>query len=96
LTPDGGEPDPDELLRRLREAAGPAPLPPLRLGEATPSDRPGAAGQAIGGARRAMLRLLTPALGELVAQLERDRHRQRAELEELRARVAALERDAQP
>ncbi len=92
---EGGEPDPDDLLRQLRQAAGPAPLPPLRLGEPTPSDRPGPAGRLVGGARRAMLRLLAPALAELVSQLERDRHRERAELEELRARVAALERDAE-
>ena len=90
----GDEPDPDDLLRQLHQAAGPAPLPPLRLGEPAPSDRPGPAGSLVVGARRAMLRLLAPSLAELVSQLERDRHRERAELEELRARVAALERDA--
>jgi hypothetical protein len=38
-----------------------------------------------------VLRLLAPALGDLLAQLERDRHRQRAELADLRARVERLE-----
>lgn len=44
-----------------------------------------------------MLRLISPALGELLAELERDRHRQRAEIAALRARVEELERrDAPP
>ncbi len=45
----------------------------------------------MGAARRSVLRLIAPALGDLLTQLERDRHRQRAEIERLRARVAALE-----
>jgi hypothetical protein len=39
-----------------------------------------------------VLRLIAPALSELLGQLERDRHRQRAELARLEARVAELER----
>lgn len=38
-----------------------------------------------------MLRLLAPSLGELLAQLERDRHRTHAELRTLRHRLAVLE-----
>jgi hypothetical protein len=40
-----------------------------------------------------VLRLIAPSLSELLAQLERDRHRQRAELARLAARVAELERE---
>jgi hypothetical protein len=87
----GGEPDPDALLAALREAAGPPPLTPLTLADPTPSARPGPAGALVGGARRAVLRLIAPALGDLLAQLERDRHRQRAEIARLEARVAELE-----
>lgn len=45
------------------------------------------------GVRRAILRLLSPALGDLLGQLERDRHRQRAEIVRLERRVAELERE---
>ena len=39
-----------------------------------------------------MLRLIAPALGDLLRQLERDRHRTRAEIARLEERVAELER----
>lgn len=47
-------------------------------------------------ARRAVVRLLAPVLGDLIAQVERDRHRHRAEVARLEERVARLEaeRDA--
>ena len=86
------EPDPDALLRQLRRAAGEPPLPPLRLAEPTPSARRGPAGGLVGAARRAVLRLIAPALGDLLVQLERDRARARAELERLSRRVDELER----
>jgi hypothetical protein len=44
------------------------------------------------GTRRAVLRLIAPSLADLIGQLERDRHRQRAEIERLARRVDALER----
>ena len=78
--PPGGEPDPDALLEALRRSGEAPPLPPLRLADAPPSARGGPAGPAVGAARRAVLRLLTPVLGDLLSQLERDRHRTRAEL----------------
>jgi hypothetical protein len=40
-----------------------------------------------------VLRLIAPSLVDLIGQLERDRHRQRAEIERLRGRVDALERE---
>jgi hypothetical protein len=86
-----GEPAPDRILRALQEGAGPAPLPPLRLADPAPSARRGAAGAAVGAARRAVLRLISPAMADLLAQLERDRHRHRAEVVRLEARIAALE-----
>ena len=43
-------------------------------------------------ARRAVLRLIAPAMADLLAQLERDRHRQRTEIARLERRVAELER----
>jgi hypothetical protein len=43
-------------------------------------------------ARRRVLALVAPALGDLLVQLERDRHRQRAELADLNMRVEQLER----
>jgi hypothetical protein len=85
------EPDPDELLARLRDAAGPPPLPPLGLAEPAPSARRGVQGRAVTAARRAVMRLLTPVLADLISQLERDRHRQRAEIARLEERVAELE-----
>ncbi len=85
------EPDPDALLAALREAGGDPPLPPLRLGEPPPSARSGPSGHLVGAARRAVLRLLAPVLTDLLAQLERDRHRTRAELARLEERVARLE-----
>lgn len=84
-------PDPDALLDELRAAAGPAPLPPLHLSAPTPSARPGVRGAAVTRIRSATLRLLTPVLGDLLGQLERDRARTRAEIADLSARVAALE-----
>ena len=78
---------------RLRRAAGDPPLPPLRLADPAPSARRGPAGGLVSAVRRAVLRLITPAMADLLAQLERDRHRQRAELERLEKRVAELERE---
>jgi uncharacterized protein involved in exopolysaccharide biosynthesis len=46
----------------------------------------------VSGTRRAVLRLITPALADLLGQLERDRHRLRAEIARLEQRVADLER----
>lgn len=86
-------PDPDRLLAALHEAAGEPPLAPLRLAEPTASARRGPAGGVVSGVRRAILRLLSPALGDLLGQLERDRHRQRAEIVRLERRVAELERE---
>jgi hypothetical protein len=86
------EPDPDELLLRLRRAAGEPPLPPLRLADPSPSARFGPIGGAVGAARRAVLRLIAPALADLLVQLERDRARARAEVERLSRRVDELER----
>lgn len=93
--PGGGgpaEPDPDELLLQLRRAAGEPPLPPLRLAEPTPSARRGPVGGLVGAARRGVLRLIAPALADLLVQLERDRARARAEVERLSRRVDELER----
>jgi hypothetical protein len=89
--PPAGESDPDALLAQLREAGDDPPLPPLRLAEPPPSARPGPAGRVVGDARRAVLRLLSPVLADLLGQLERDRHRMRAELARLEERVARLE-----
>jgi len=44
--------------------------------------------------RGLVLRLIAPSLAELIGQLERDRHRNRAEIARLEARVAELERRA--
>ncbi len=46
------------------------------------------------GLRGLVLRLISPSLAELIGQLERDRHRTRAEIARLEARVAELERRA--
>lgn len=91
-----GEPDPDLLLAELRQAAGSPPLPPLSVADPTPSARRGPAGVLVSRARRAVVRLLTPVLGDLISQVERDRHRQNAEITRLEKRVALLEaeRDA--
>ncbi len=48
-------------------------------------------GAAVNRARGAVVRLLTPPLAELLAQLERDRHRTRSEIADLRRRVSELE-----
>ena len=88
------EPDPDELLLRLRRAAGEPPLPPLTLSPPARSARSGPAGAAVSGIRGLVLRLIAPSLAELLGQLERDRHRTRAEIARLEARVAELERRA--
>lgn len=88
----GAEPDPDALLEALRDAAGEPPLPPLRIAEPSPSARDGVAGKAVGEGRRAVMRLITPALADLLAQLEADRHRMQAEIRRLEARIAYLEK----
>lgn len=85
------DPSPEELLDRLRAQAGDPPLPPLRIADAGRSTRPGPVGRAVNAARRAVLRLISPALGELLSELERDRHRQHAEIAALRDRVSRLE-----
>jgi len=89
--PSPDEPDPDALLAALREAAGAPPLPPLSLPEASASARRGAVGSVVTMARRSVLRLIAPELEDLLGQLERDRHRERAELQRLEERVARLE-----
>ena len=95
--PGGGpEQDPDRLLAALQQAAGPSPLTPLALADPTPSARPGPAGGAVSALRRAVLRLIAPAMADLLAQLERDRHRHRAEIARLEQRVRGLERQAPP
>lgn len=86
-----GEPDPDALLQELRQAAGPPPLAPISLAQPSPSARRGPAGAAVSAARRAVVRLLSPLLGDLISQVERDRHRQRAEIARLEQRIALLE-----
>ena len=86
-----GEPDPDKLLADLRDAAG---EPPLHISDPAPSAREGIAGKAVGESRRAVMRLITPALADLLAQLERDRHRTQAEIARLEARIAELEADS--
>ena len=86
------DPDPDELLMALRRNAGDPPLMPLRLPESTASARAGIAGRAVGVVRGAVMRLMGPQLADLLSQLERDRHRQQAEIERLQRRVAELER----
>ena len=48
-------------------------------------------GAVVGAARRAVIRLITPEIASLLAQLERDRHRTAAELRRLRERVERLE-----
>jgi len=89
----GMEPDPDALLAALRDAAGEPPLAPLRISDPAPSARDGITGKAVGGSRRAVMRLITPALADLLAQLERDRHRTQAQIARLEARIAELEGD---
>jgi hypothetical protein len=83
--------DPDRLLEELRRAAGPPPLVPLALAPPPDSQRPGLLGGATSALRRAVMRLVEPALADLVGQLERDRHRTRAEIARLEERVARLE-----
>lgn len=85
--------DPDALLAELRDAAGPPPLAPLGLSAPAPSARRGLRGAAVTRIRALVLRVMTPVLGDLLGQLERDRARARAELAALRARVSALEDD---
>ncbi len=96
LADQGAEPDPDVLLARLRDGAGDPPLPPLRIADPAPSDRPGVLGRAVSGSRRAVIRLITPALADLLAQLEADRHRMQAEIRRLEARVAEMETSPPP
>ena len=77
----------------LRRAAGEPPLQPLRAGATRPRPRGGGPRAAVvSGSARAVLRLIAPSLGDLLGQLERDRHRTRAEIARLEARVAELER----
>jgi hypothetical protein len=87
-----GATDPDELLRALRQGAGDPPLQPLTLTPPERSARRGPAGAAVSWMRGQVLRLIAPSLAELIGQLERDRHRTRAELARLEARVAEVER----
>ncbi|MCB0873782.1 MAG: hypothetical protein KDC36_10430 [Thermoleophilia bacterium] len=91
LSAESGDPTTEELLVRLRAEAGDAPLPPLRLALGGGSTRGGLAGRAVDGIRGLILRLISPTLSELLSELERDRHRTRAELAELRRRIAELE-----
>lgn len=84
-------PDVDQILEDLHAAAGPPRLPPLRLPEVVRSRRGGIVGGVATAARRFVLRVLEPSLVDLVTQLERDRHHQRAEIARLEARIAALE-----
>jgi hypothetical protein len=93
MSPDA---DPDRLLLELRRAGGDPPLPPLRLAEPAASARRGPAGRLVSSARNAVVRLITPALADLIGQLERDRHREQAEIARLERRVAELERGAGP
>ena len=72
---------------------GPPPAPPFRIADPSASARRGAAGVVVSRARAAVLRLITPALADLLAQLERERDRARAELGRLEERVARLERE---
>lgn len=85
------EPDPDQLLRDLQRAAGAAPLPPLTLPAPGRSARLGPLGRVVDAVRGRLLAPVTPALLDLVDQLERDRQRLRAEIDQLSARVARLE-----
>ena len=75
----------------LRRNAGDPPLTPLRLPEPTASARAGITGLTVGAVRAAVMRLMGPQLADLISQLERDRHRQQAEIERLQRRVAELE-----
>jgi hypothetical protein len=68
----------------------------LTLAPPARSARPGIAGRVVSGARGLVLRLIAPSLAELIGQLERDRHRSRAEIARLEDRVAELERRAPP
>ena len=99
--PEGGvvsaeEIDPDELLARLAEAGGRPPLEPLRIGPVPGSSRVGPVAGLIGALRRAALGLIAPSLGTLLVQLERDRNRERDQLEDLRRRIELLERSGPP
>ena len=89
-----GATDPDELLRALRRGRG-----SLRCSRSRWLSRHGRHGGGpraplVSGLRGMVLRLIAPSLGELLGQLERDRHRTRAEIARLEARVAELERRA--
>ena len=87
-------PDVARAVDELHRAAGDPPLPPLRLPELVASRRGGRLGAATTRLRGLVLRIIEPSLVDLVNQLERDRHRQRAEIARLEARIAALERGA--
>ena len=89
-----GQLDPDELLDRLRDGAGAPLLAPLRVDVPSASARRGPAGRIVDAARRSVLKLLSPVLADLITQLERDRHRQLAEIGRLTERVERLERDS--
>ena len=84
-------PDVDRILEDVHAAAGPPRLPPLRLPDVIRSRRGGIVGGIATAARRLARRVLEPSLVDLVTQLERDRHHQRAEIARLEARIAALE-----
>ena len=94
-TPARGRPTPTACWSSCDAAAGEPPLAPLRLAE---PDRVGAPRpRRRGRVRRPPGRAAaasTPALADLLGQLERDRHRLRAEIARLERRVAELERGA--
>ncbi len=85
------DPSPEELLERLREAAGSPPRPPLRVPLPVTSQRRGPIGPLVTRSRRAILRLIAPSLLELVNQLETDRAILHGHVAELEDRIARLE-----
>jgi hypothetical protein len=92
----GSPPDPDELLRVLREAAGPPPLPPFTLAREATIGRRGPRHSLTAQLRGLGVRLLAPSLLDLIGQLERDRMRQDAEIARLNERISRLEHDRLP
>ncbi len=87
-------PEPEQLFAKLRDAAPPPPLPSLVVPEPTRSLRPAPIGPLITGARRSILKIIAPALVELIGQLERERHQQRATIADLQERISHLEQAA--
>ncbi len=88
--------DPSRLFDELAAAATPPPLPPLVVPEPARSHRSSPVGALVTGLRRALLRIIAPSLVELIGQLERERHQQRATIAALQERIARLERTAPP